>query len=188
MPRRSSHERVCYRLKVTIRGIRPPIWRRLEVDGALTLAKLHEVLQIAFGWTDSHLHQFVAQGVTYGEPHPDYEWEVRDERKVRLRDVLTKVRERMIYEYDFGDDWQHEIVLEAIEPRVAGVRLPRCVAGRRHGPPEDVGGPPGYAHLLQVLREAEHPEREEFLEWLGGEDFDPDAFDAAEVTAHLVGR
>jgi hypothetical protein len=120
----------AHRLKVTLEGIRPPAWRRLEVDGATTLEDLHEVLQIAFGWTDWHLHQFVVDGIAYGAPDPEFGSRLRGEGRMRLHDVLRRPRERMVSEYDFGDLWHHVIVLEAIAAGPAGTWLQRCI-GRR---------------------------------------------------------
>src|SRR5438034_372539 len=100
----------AYRLKVTLQDVRPPIWRRFTVRDDVTLLKLHEFLQVIMGWTDSHLHEFVSGGMRFSRPEFDLPPPRRDEGTVRLRDVLKKPNDRLIYEYDFGDGWEHAIV------------------------------------------------------------------------------
>ena len=178
-----------YQLKVTIRHVRPPVWRRLEVPGDATLSDLHRILQAAFGWTDSHLHQFVVGGRFYGEPDPANDWgaPVTDERRVRLGALAASGVKKLVYEYDFGDGWEHDVVVEKATPPEAGVAYPRCLAGRRAGPLEDSGGPWGYANLLGILGDPEHPEHAEFREW-AGEELDPEAFDLDMINAALRPR
>ena len=165
----------AYELKVTLQDIRPPVWRRFRVRDDLTLGQLHDLLQPIMGWTNSHLHQFEIDGTYFGPPNPEIPPH-QDERRARLRDVLHKPGDGLIYEYDFGDGWEHLIALEAIAPHEAGTRYPIVLAGRRACPPEDCGGSPGYEHLLEVLRSPGHPEHDELLEWVGGS-FDPEGFD-----------
>ena len=154
----------------------------------MTLADLHEVLQTAFGWTDSHLHQFDVRGTLYRVPDPDdVDWgrPVGDERRASLREVVgTRVR-KLVYEYDFGDGWEHDITVERRLPAEPGASYPRCSAGRRACPPEDCGGPWGYAHLLAIVADPGHPEHHDRREWLG-EAFDPDAFDLDAVNTSLA--
>jgi len=179
-----------YRLKVSIKHLRPPVWRRLEVAGDTTFAAFHEVLQRAFGWTDSHLHQFVVEGGFIGPSDLDEDgWgpPVRDERRLRLGPFLGERVRRFVYEYDFGDGWEHEVVVEKVLPADPGVRYPRCTAGRRACPPEDSGGPWGYVELLAAVNDPTHPDAEHLREWLG-EDFDSEAFDLAAVNAALAPR
>lgn len=173
-----------YTLKVTLRGSRPPIWRRFEVPGEVTLLKLHEILQAVMGWTDSHLHQFRRGDVLYGESDPEWGIRRQSERRVRLSDVLREPKDRLLYEYDFGDGWEHDVILEGITPREAGVRYPHVLAGRRAGPPEDVGGIWGYHDFLEAIRDPKHPEHQDMLEW-GGSDYDPDEFDVDEVNGYF---
>lgn len=173
-----------YQLKVTLLGLRPPIWRRLLVKSDTRLDALHDILQIAMGWTDSHLHQFIADETYYGLPHPGDFYEVKDERKVRLDQLLKAPNDKMGYEYDFGDSWEHLILLEKILPAEEGVRYPLLVAGKRAGPPEDVGGVFGYAEFLDAIRDPSHPEHEEYLDWVGDE-FDPEALDLEEANRML---
>jgi hypothetical protein len=152
----------------------------LEVRGDTTLFLLHHILQDAMGWTDSHLHQFIAKGKCYGTPDPDF-LDRENERKVRLDQVLKKPKDRMVYEYDFGDSWEHEVVVEKVVPAETGRgRYPLVTAGKRACPPEDCGGIPGYYRLLEVLGNPRRPEHQEMLEWCG-EEYDPEGFDPQEV-------
>jgi len=162
-------------LKVTLKNCRPPIWRRILVPLDIRLPRLHRILQIAMGWTDSHLHAFTIHGEQFGVPDEDFPDTVRNERNVRL-DKLVGVGGTFVYEYDFGDGWEHVIKVEKILPAMPGVRIPLCLAGKRACPPEDCGGAWGYENLLAVLRDPAHEEHNDMLDWLGGE-FDPEAFD-----------
>lgn len=168
-----------FQLKIELRAMRPPVWRRVLVPGRISLAVLHEVIQVAMGWTDSHLHDFEVDGVRYGVPDPDWGIEVLDESRVTLDRVAAEGR-RLHYTYDFGDGWEHVVTVEQVLAAEAGMRYPSCVAGRRACPPEDVGGPWGYEEFLVAIRDPAHAEHAHRLEWIGGS-FDPDAFDRAEV-------
>lgn len=176
-----------YRLKVTLRGSRPPIWRRLEVRGDTTLFQLHQILQVVMGWTDSHLHQFRRGTTYYGEPDPEFGEPRENERRVRLSEVLRKPRDRMVYEYDFGDGWEHDVVRESDASKTAGGSHPRVVAGQGACPPEDVGGLGGYYGFLEAIRNPKHPEHHDMLEWCG-KHFDPDAFDLDGINACFRSR
>lgn len=168
-----------HKIKITLKHIKPSIWRRIEVPADIRLGKLHDVIQIAMGWTDSHLHAFIVGHTQYGVPDPEFGGDMNNERNVRL-DSIVKEGGKLIYEYDFGDGWVHEIKVEKVLDADPAVRYPRCTAGKRACPPEDCGGPYGYAELLQALKDPSHPEHEDMLEWLGDE-FDPEAFDPAEI-------
>ena len=174
-----------YQLKVTLKGIRPPIWRRVLIRSDTSLEQLHEVLQTTMGWLRGHLHQFVADGVQYGVPDDDWGAEVHDESLVTLGDVAPAAGDRLLYEYDFGDGWEHDLVVEKLLEPEPGATYPVCLKGRRACPPEDVGGIWGYAEFLEILSDPDHPEYEERLEWVGGE-FDPEEFDAEDVNAALA--
>jgi len=177
MPRhRPSAEPAVYQLKVTLKDFKPPIWRRIQVTSDTSLFKLHRILQVVMGWTDSHLHQFIVHGRYYGIPHPDFGFDVRDERRVALAEIASSAKTKFVYEYDFGDSWEHEILVEKIVPPETGVHYPMCLTGRRACPPEDCGGVWGYAGLLEALQNAHHPEHDEMLQWVGGS-FAPEAFD-----------
>ncbi|MBF6613855.1 MAG: plasmid pRiA4b ORF-3 family protein [Chloroflexi bacterium] len=179
--------KAIYQLKVTLKESKPPIWRRIQVPGSITLAKLHRVLQVVMGWEDYHLHQYIVDDVYYGTRDPDFEaigTETVNERGVKLYQIAPDVGSRFVYEYDFGDGWQHQIVVEKLLPAKAGATYPVCIAGKRACPPEDVGGVWGYSDFLQVIRNPSHSERDEMLEWAGGE-FDPEAFDPDDINDAL---
>ena len=185
--REDAVEPKAYQLKVTLRGTRPPIWRRVEVKGDTTLFKLHHILQVAMGWTDSHMHQFLAKSKYYGTPDLEFPPGRQNDRKVRLDQVLRKPKERMVYEYDFGDSWEHEVMVEKVVPAAPGRgRYPLVTAGKRACPPEDCGGVPGYYHFLEVLKNPKHPDHEEVLEWSGGA-YEPEAFDIQGVNRAFHG-
>jgi hypothetical protein len=173
-----------YQLKVTLKDIRPPIWRRIQVKEDTTLYKLHQIIQLAMGWTNSHLHQFIADGVYYGEPHPDFGFEVVNEKRTRLNQIMSNLKDKFVYEYDFGDSWEHEIVLENILEPETKTRYPRCIKGKRNCPPEDVGGVWGYSNFLEAIHNKDHPEHEEYLEWIG-DSFDPEEFCLEDVNQEL---
>lgn len=173
-----------YALKVTLRGIRPAIWRRLEVPANLTLFDLHRALQGAMGWTDSHLHQFIHRGTYYGAPDREFGMPVVSERRTALQDLLARPKDRLIYEYDFGDSWEHDVVLEKVAEAEPGVSYPRVIGGKRACPPEDVGGYPGYAEFLEAIANPRHQEHDNMLEWAGGP-FDPEAFDVIVANRRL---
>lgn len=173
-----------YRLKVTLKGAKPPIWRRVEVAGDLTLYDLHNVIQIAMGWYDAHLHQFIVGDEFYGMAEDDLDMDIEDENKVTLDSLGLREKSKFQYQYDFGDDWMHEILVEKILPRVPDGAYPVCLKGKGACPPEDVGGVWGYADFLEIIQDPEHPEHEETLEWIG-EEFKPDHFDLDAVNTRL---
>jgi hypothetical protein len=180
---------MMYRLKVTLKGSKPPIWRRLEVPGDVTLAKLHRILQVAMGWTNSHLHSFKIGGTYYQEPDPDFNpvfshSEDKDEKRFKLQQVALREKMKFIYEYDFGDGWEHEILVEKIFPMTEERRQPVCIKGARACPPEDIGGMWGYYDFLEIMEDPEHSEHEGMLEWVGG-NFDPEEFNLEEINKHL---
>jgi hypothetical protein len=182
-----ADEMQIYQLKVTLRDIKPSIWRRFHVPSNMKLGKLHQVLQLVMGWTNSHMHQFKVGKVYFGTTYPDnFDGmpETRDENKTQISELVSKPKAKFVYEYDFGDSWEHEVVLEKILPPEPRGRYPRCVEGKRACPPEDCGGVWGYANLLEVIQDEGHPEHEEMLEWLG-EEFDPEAFDVEAVNKAL---
>jgi hypothetical protein len=185
MARQGAETSPVYQLKVTLQDIRPPIWRRLQVRAHTTLPRLHDVLQVTMGWTDSHLHRFSVGGVDYGQPDPDFADDMRSEQRIKLAQIITREKAWFDYEYDFGDSWVHKIVLEKILPPDPAVHYPQCIAGKRACPPEDVGGVWGYADFLAAIRDDAHPEHDDMLEWCGGA-FDPEAFSLDEVNRALA--
>ena len=165
-------------IKVSLQDVEPTIWRRLEVPAEIKLARLHVALQAAMGWQDYHLHAFRIDDIDYGLPDPDYEpmgVPLKDDRRATLRSLVS-VGESFVYEYDFGDGWEHEILVEAVLAPRPRTRYPRVVDGARACPPEDVGGTPGFEGFLEVVGDPRHAEHDSILEWAGGS-FDPDAFD-----------
>ena len=130
-----------YQLRIWIRGISPQIWRRLLVRSDSTIADLHYILQIVMGWEGYHLHQFIIRGKSYGVPQPGSMGFPEDPTTVHLADLRLRLRERFLYEYDFGDLWQHEIRVEKKLPVQPRRRYPTCIGGQRATPPEDCGGP-----------------------------------------------
>jgi hypothetical protein len=175
-----------YQLKVTLQGSRPSVWRRIQTPGDILLPRLHAVLQIAMGWTNSHLHDFKAVGKFYAEPSTDYEdlMDMIDERQVHLRQIAPGVGSRFVYEYDFGDSWEHELVVEKILPAQEGTQYPLCLSGKSGCPPDDVGGVWDYSEFLEAIRDPRHPEHDEWLQWAGGK-FDSAAFDLPKVNKLL---
>jgi hypothetical protein len=174
-----------YQLRVSLQVIEPPIWRRLQVRGSIPLPRLHAVIQKAMGWRDVHLHEFIVRDVHYGEPEPDEpHYEVEDERNFTLREVSPLVGMRFEYVYDLGDGWAHDILVERIDMPAEALRAPVCLGGQRACPPEDCGGFGGYEDLLEILRDPDHPEYEERLEWVGGA-FDPEVFERGRVNRKL---
>jgi DNA-binding MarR family transcriptional regulator len=174
-----------YQLKVTLQEIKPPIWRRILVRATTTLPRLHDILQVSMGWTDSHLHRFIVGESEYGQPDPDFEDDMRSEQRVPLARIVASEKASFGYEYDFGDSWNHLIVLEKILPADPALHYPHCVAGKRACPPEDVGGVWGFAELLAAVRNSKHPEHDEMLEWAGGA-FDPEAFSLDAINRALA--
>jgi hypothetical protein len=178
-----------YQIKITLLGTTPPIWRRLLVPAGMTLEQLHDVLQAAMGWEDCHMHDFQIGQKRFGKPDPNDRLmglpATGNERTVRMFSVLGKVGAKAVYTYDFGDGWEHSIAVEKVLAPEPGLAYPVCTAGKLHGPPEDCGGIPGYYNLLEAIRDPDHEEHEEMLEWIG-EGFDPDAFSVDEVNRRLT--
>jgi hypothetical protein len=172
--------RSIYQLKITLKGIQPSIWRRLLIANTDSLADVHVAIQITMGWTNSHLHEFSQGRERYGMPDEDFPSDVRDEADYRLDQILKKEKDKLHYVYDFGDYWEHEVVLEKILAFEPGAVLPVCLKGSRACPPEDVGGIPGYAMFLEAISDPTHPEYEETLEWIDG-GFDSEHFDLAQT-------
>lgn len=173
-----------YRLKVSLKGTKPSVWRRIEVEGDTTLHRLHRVLQVVMGWKDYHLYEFMLDGRHFLEPDPDYGPGVENSRRMRLNQIVAETKRRLTYIYDFGDGWQHDVLVERVLPAEEGVRYPHCTGGRMACPPEDCGGLGGYGNLLEVIGDPEDPGYDEMMEWLGGS-YDPEAFDLEGVNERL---
>ena len=182
-----------YQLKITLKDFKPPIWRRVVVRADMSLDRLHTILQAALGWTNSHLHQFIAgSGFArsfYGKPDPesaDMGTETLNEKHYTVADLAPAAKRKFIYEYDFGDSWEHEILTEKILPADPDFKHPVCLAGKNSCPPEDCGGIWGYAELLDALKDSKHERHEEMKDWIGG-NWDASAFDL-DATNKLLKR
>ncbi len=178
-----AKSRALYQLKVTLGDIQPPIWRRIQIWEDTTLAQLHTILQIVMGWEDYHLHEFAIGCRLYSLPDPDDERKIVDERRVSLAEVMPRVGTQFVYLYDFGDSWEHDVLLETILLPETATPYPRCTGGERRTPPEDVGGVHGYEDYLTALADPEHAEHENMLQWRGR--FDPETFSPALVNRQL---
>ena len=180
--RPDSKSDLLIQLKVTLLEIRPTIWRRIQVKNC-TLGDLHEHIQTAMGWENCHMHEFVIDGERYGIPTPgDFGAETKDESRVRLSELLPKSgkRFRFQYVYDFGDDWRHEILFEGYPLLEKAKKYPLCLEGERACPPDDIGGPWGYAEFLDALSDSDHERHDEFMEWSGS--FNPEDLSVEQVT------
>jgi hypothetical protein len=178
-----------FQFKLTLLDSNPPIWRRIQVQDC-TLDKLHEYIQTAMGWTNSHLHQFEIKGQRYGDLEllddgfEDFDCE--DSTTTMVSDILPKTGKRFAfkYEYDFGDSWEHEVMFEGSPPVDPEGKYPQCLEGERACPPEDCGGVWGYVEFLEAIRNPKHEEHESMMEWIGGR-FDPEDFDPAKATQEM---
>jgi hypothetical protein len=173
-----------YQIKVTLNDSKPPIWRRILVSDSISLHQLHTILQIVMGWMNSHPHQFIIDNDYYGDPEDSDYGDVQNEKRFRLNQFVTRKGFKFIYEYDFGDSWEHTVHVEAILPVEKGKQYPICLAGKRACPPEDVGGVDGYEEILEIFSNPKHPEHDEMTEWIE-EDFDPEFFDMDDANLGL---
>lgn len=172
-------------LRIELCGSDPLIWRQVEVPTSLTLKALHEVIQAAMGWLGYHLWEFAIGERRFGLPM-DEDWgtEPRTEAaKIRLREVLTPRKTTFTYLYDFGDDWEHRLVLTNVRQGEPGVGYPRYIAGEGNAPPEDCGGIAGFYEKLDIIADPAHPDHVEVVEWLG--DYDPDVIDEMQIRISL---
>jgi hypothetical protein len=170
-------------LHVSLSEVEPTVWRRLLVPGTVRLARLHDILQVAMGWEDSHLHCFRIGDRCYGQQFDDYPPDELDEKDAT---VLQAVRDhdRFVYEYDYGDGWEHEVIVESMSTTPRGLKFGVCLDGANACPPEDCGGPFGYTSMLAALADPGHEEHQDFVNWVGGP-FDPASFDLAAVNVDL---
>jgi len=184
-----ARTRALYQLRIVLQDIQPPVWRQIQIWEDITLGKLHEILQIVMNWEDCHLHEFTIGRRLYSVPDPDddmHERKVIDENRERLCDAVPRVGTQFLYLYDFGDNWRHDLLLEAIIMPDHLMQYPRCIAGERRTPPEDVGGTPGYEEYLEAIADPEHEEHETLVRWRGA--FDPEAFSPDDVNERLWKR
>ena len=169
-------------IKITLKRSKPPIWRRIQVASGTLLPDLHEIIQTVMGWTDSHLHQFEDGKTNYAMSTEDDWSPVIDYSNLVIGKFIKKNGDTLIYEYYFGDGWEHILKLENVLDSV--MEVPVCLAGKRACPPEDCGGIWGYSNLLEILANPDHEEYESSLEWVG-DNFDPDYFDIVEINEFL---
>lgn len=189
----AAAQSIIYQFKITLKDSKPKIWRRIQVPSTYRFSDLHAVIQNAMGWMGGHLHQFnmkhpvTGRKIQIGEPHHDdavFGMDIIPEERAKIAQYFIAAKKKAFYLYDFGDGWYHEVVLEKIIAPEANVQYPRCVAGKRACPPEDCGGISGYENLLHILADPAHDEHKERMEWMediGMEDFDPEAFDSNSV-------
>lgn len=180
-------EQTIFQLKISLVGVsKPPVWRRLLVPAEIRLNDLHEAIQAAMGWEDSHMHVFTTDSAEYGLPDPELGH--RDERRASLGGLLKGKGDRLRYTYDFGDGWEHDVLVEKVRAAEPDVLYPICPTGKGACPPEDCGGVWGYGHLREVLSDPAHEEHEDMLEWLGldsASEFDPTGLDVEEINGAL---
>ncbi|MDD5683954.1 MAG: plasmid pRiA4b ORF-3 family protein [Mesotoga sp.] len=178
--------KLIYQFKIMLLDITPLIWRRIQVSDIYTFWDLHVAIQDAMGWSDYHLHEFQVvdpksdELVYIGLPIEDTFKEVHDSRELRISDYLSINNRKASYLYDFGDNWIHDILLEDVLGRDLSVKYPRCIAGERACPPEDVGGTMGYRDLVEAMKNKNRPDREDLIDWLGKE-YDPESFDRMQI-------
>jgi hypothetical protein len=179
-PARSTGK--VYQLKITLKNVKPPIWRRVQVSDC-SLALLHEIIQVVMDWDDQHLYSFEVGGTEYSDRRGSKELDMEDASRARLSRLITNEKFKFTYTYDFGDNWEHQVLVEKIVPPEEGQMYPVCLEGKRACPPEDVGGPWGYEEFAEAIRDPAHERHEELLEWVG--EFDPEAFDPDAVNKLL---
>ncbi len=176
-----------YQLKISLKGSKPPIWRRVMVLDNTCLDELHHVIQLSMGWTNSHLHMFEHEGILYEQASEEDNFgfsEAEPEAETEIRDLLCSEKDKLNYTYDFGDNWEHTILLEKILPIHANATYPHCIKGRRACPPEDCGGIGGYNDLLDILNNPSHAQHDELTDWVGAP-IDPAAFNPCNATLAL---
>jgi hypothetical protein len=175
-----------YQIKVTLNDIHPPVWRCILVTQDTTLSEFHNILQVVMGWGNYHLHQFTINDVSFIDPRIDEDAssEFKDEANYSLDQVIPQEGVQFTYEYDFGDGWNHTLIIEKILSSEGGIFYPHCLEGKRACPPEDVGGAWGYEEFVKAIRDPFHDQHEHFLSWIGGE-FDPEAFDLEDINTQL---
>lgn len=174
-----------YELHVELEDIEPIIWRRILVPAKITLPKLHDLLQLVMGWTDSHLHSFEIGDRTFGMDGTDLEeLNMLNEKRYTLDAALGDSIREFVYDYDFGDSWRHRIKVTPVTKPKTDWSYPLCIAGARTAPPDDVGGVPGYFKFLSAIKNPKHEEHARMLQWIGGA-FDPEGFDLNEINRTL---
>jgi hypothetical protein len=175
-----------YVLRVSLRDVKPEVWRRLAVRSETSLPKFAQILERVMGWEGYHLHMFDVGGVLFGDPDEDADY-VINERSATVRHVLPRVGSALKWDYDFGDSWQHDVVVEAIDEPKETTRYPICIDGACACPPEDCGGTTGYKDLVRILANPRDREHARMVEW-APDGFDPAAFDLTAANRRLRAR
>ncbi len=165
-----------YQLKITLNYTKPAIWRKFIVESDIKLSDLHRIIQTVMGWYNSHLNHFRINNEFYSMLDDEMELEYIDYRKIKLNQVILKEKQKFYYEYDFGDGWEHTIILEKILPKDSNMKYPVCIDGKRRCPPEDCGGVGGYEDLLEIIKDPKNDGYDEMMDWLGDE-FNPEEFE-----------
>jgi len=176
-------------LKIILKETKPQIWRRVLVEKTATFEYLHHVIQISMGWTNSHLHEFEIFGFRIYEANAELDEEFGDRyidsSTVTLENIITETKEEFNYHYDFGESWNHQIIVEKFLPRGPKTNYPKCTDGKLNCPPEDCGGIDGFYRMLNIINNKLHPQRKKMLKWLGGE-YDINYFDKHEINEQLA--
>ncbi|GBM46972.1 Uncharacterized protein y4hQ [Araneus ventricosus] len=194
----SSSTNNVFQFKISLKYIKPQIWRRIQVPANYTFRQLHWAIQDSMGWESNfdnyHLHVFRMtvgrRRIEIGISDPDNQFydfmETIPEERANLKDYFIEPKTKALYEYDFGDGWEHDVVLEKILPALQGTAYPKCIAGKRACPPEDCGSYSGYERHLEIIKNPRHPEYKEHMEWLENKDVgpDPEKFDLDSVIFH----
>ena len=171
-------------LKIELKYITPPIWRRFLVSPSMTLSDLHYIIQIVMGWSNSHLHSFRIAGEDYSSPDPSdgfYDNDMIDSSRIKLSKLPLLRKSKFSYTYDFGDNWEHIITVEDIAPAPENLIVPFCLEGQRACPPEDCGSVPGYEGIIEALKNPKKKESKDLLEWIG--EYNPEEFDIESINS-----
>lgn len=169
---------------IVLNETNPPVWRQLIIPDSFSLYELHHAIQLAFDWRNYHLYNFIVNDKAYGDPSLLEDLDCLSDKLVNISSIFKTTGSTVIYEYDFGDGWIHNIKLEKIAENLAEIKYPICIDGSMACPPEDCGGISGYEHLLKVVKNSKHPEYKEMVQWLG-KVFDPEAFHLQKVNKEL---
>jgi hypothetical protein len=176
-----------YQLHISLNGIEPVIWRRIQVLGRVSLYKLNRIIQESMGWKNSHLNFFKINDIEYEVKYDNLDEipQALDEKEFKLCQVVQAENIRFTFLYDFGDEWEHSVLVEKILPKEPDVKYPICIDGKRACPPEDCGGPPGFAEFVEAVRNPYHEDHQVMIQWVGYK-YDPDEFNTELVNKRLA--
>ena len=182
-------QKSIYQLKISLAGSRPLIWRRFLVSNDITFKKLHSIIQVVMGWYDYHLYEFIIDRTSIIDPETiaeSFDEDAHDSETTKISEFIKYEKQKILYIYDFGDGWEHNIIVEKILSDNTKLKHPMCLDGKLSCPPEDCGGLGGYYDLLKAIQDKNHPEHKDMLEWIG-EEFDPNEFCLETVNQALKG-